>query len=158
MAQLLDHTADKTLFLSRILLRTSLSKVGSPVLFLGGIAELVWPGLRVLALIATDRLEASQVALLSETTKRILLPSPFDYLNAQLLEAWHQSPRGEALNFLAARHAMALHFETPVERPVPWYLSMLLPRSKEPALRELRGVAAAVPNRPLLESVLAATP
>ncbi len=99
MAQLLDHTADKTLFLSRILLRTSLSKVGSPVLFLGG-----------------------------------------------------------TLNFLAARHAMALHFETPVERPVPWYLSMLLPRSKEPALRELRGVAAAVPNRPLLESVLAATP
>lgn len=117
----------KTFRVARIVYFTDLTHANSRVIPLGSLSEVMLPHVHGLALKARDVLLPEELALMSPLIRDRLL-NPFAFLRGQFDEAWENAGAGEALEFLARRHASSLSVLAPTDYSERhWLLNRILP-------------------------------
>ena len=110
--------------------RCELSKRDGQIIQIGAIAEVAFPQVRGLGLIARTALNEHELRLVGPLAARVMA-RPFDLLLTEFKEAWENSKSGTAIDYLSRRTHGSLVFGTPENRQIPAIVKIETARMKD---------------------------
>ena len=101
-----------SLRVTRVVYFTDLTRADAPVIPLGAFSELLLPHGHALALKARSSLKENELSKVAGLLRE-RLKNPFDMLRREFDLAWDEAEPGQAITYLAQRHAAALSILAP---------------------------------------------